>query len=244
MHLLARLTTCPLCTRRSSTVHGACAACLRRWHETSDRYVDTSGPWTRVWTRPYDDLARRTLHALKFGGAGALAAPLGAVLYRALHANDVRVGAVTYVPLHRHRRWERGYDQARAIAAAVAHGYGVPLVTTLRRTRRTSRQARLGRHDRTENVSGAFLSLVVPRAPIVLIDDVVTTGATTDACARTLMAGGARSVVIATLARADPPGCAGARTTEARYERASEHRDESRHHAHQGSREHLRVGVS
>ncbi|HKA90735.1 MAG TPA: phosphoribosyltransferase family protein, partial [Haliangiales bacterium] len=149
------------------------------------------------------------LRRLKFGGPGGagrreLARPL-ATLWRGTWpppAGDV----VAPVPLHPARLRVRGFGQAQALAEA-AHGlYGGPPIdaTALVRVRATAEQARLGRAARRRNVAGAFVA--APRVAgrrVVLVDDVVTTGATAAVAARALRAAGAASVTVLALARAD-----------------------------------------
>lgn len=144
------------------------------------------------------------VHALKYGDRPALARPLGRWL-----AGRVTLppGAlVVAVPLGRRRRQERGYDQAGRLAEALASAAGAGRLTgALRRTRETPPQVGRSRAARGANVAGAFTadpSLVAGRE-LVLVDDVVTTGATADAAARALLAAGARRVTVVALARAE-----------------------------------------
>ena len=101
---------------------------------------------------------------------------------------------VTWVPLARRRRAERGYDQARALAGAVARELGLPLTPLVRRTVRTAPQARRGAEERREAMRGAFTSIRAVPSRVVLVDDVLTTGATLASCATALVEGGAREV--------------------------------------------------
>jgi adenine/guanine phosphoribosyltransferase-like PRPP-binding protein len=115
------------------------------------------------------------------------------------------------VPLHPWRRFRRGFNQARDLAATL----GVPVLPVLRRTRATPPQTGLSLAGRRRNVRGAFeisprveryhRSLLVNRA-VVLVDDVRTTGATLDACARVLKQAGVAEVRALVAALAEPPG--------------------------------------
>jgi ComF family protein len=119
--------------------------------------------------------------------------------------------AVVPVPLSPSRQRERGYNQSEELARAVAESWGVPLRTDLlERTRATVTQTRLTPGQRLTNVSGAFRALA-DRASLrgqhfVLVDDVVTTGATLNACAAALHAGGARILSFMTFGRAPALG--------------------------------------
>jgi predicted amidophosphoribosyltransferase len=111
--------------------------------------------------------------------------------------------AVTWVPLARRRLGERGYDQARALAVAVGARIGLPVVRLARRTQATAPQARRSGADRRAAMAGAFepSGHAVPSS-VLLVDDVLTTGATASSCAEALVAGGAHDVSLLVAARA------------------------------------------
>jgi ComF family protein len=143
------------------------------------------------------------IRALKYGGRPAVARPLGGWL-----ASQVALPAgacVVEVPLARRRRIDRTYDQAALLAAHLAAAAGARrLRAALRRVRETPPQVGRSREARARNVEGAFWAdpRVVAGRDLVLVDDVVTTGATADAAARALKAAGARAVTVVALARA------------------------------------------
>jgi ComF family protein len=158
------------------------------------------------WCAPFAGVTRRALHALKYAGERRLAGPLGeAVAARWRHAG---AGGDLFVPLpvHEARRRERGYDQAELLAAAAAAGLGLPWEAALARTRATVPQYRLDRRRRATNVRDAFEVRAgwTPRVAgrwVVLVDDVVTTGATLVAAAEALLDAGALAVSAVTVAR-------------------------------------------
>jgi ComF family protein len=149
----------------------------------------------------YDGSLRDILHALKYDARRSLA-PRMAALMRA-QGSHVLEGAdlAVPVPLHRSRLRQRGFNQA----SDLARGLGLPCVDALRRTRATSSQTDLPAARRHANVRDAFAlrrRAVVEGRCVVLVDDVSTTGATLEACARILLEGGAREVRALTAARA------------------------------------------
>jgi ComF family protein len=149
----------------------------------------------------YDGALRSIVHALKYEGRRSLAKPLGALMKT--RGVEVLCGAdfAVPVPLHGSRRRERGFNQAEDLARHV----GLPVLRALRRSRRTPPQADLPAARRHNNVSKAFVlhgsADAIAGRIIVLIDDVSTTGATLDACARVLKMAGATEVRALTAAR-------------------------------------------
>jgi ComF family protein len=141
-----------------------------------------------------------------------LAGTLAGYMERALSI-DASFDAVVPVPLHWRKQWDRGFNQSDLLARHIASRRGIPVLHALRRKRATAVQAGLASAGRRRNVAGAFLlrsgakmEKIDPRLAgrkILLIDDVMTTGATASACASVLKRGGAKSVSLLTLARVD-----------------------------------------
>jgi ComF family protein len=148
----------------------------------------------------YAGSLRSIVHALKYDRRRSLAKELGVRL--AIHGSELLGGAdcVVPVPLHRSRHRARGFNQA----AEIARHLPVPVHHALRRIRATPSQTDLPAARRHANVRNAFAlrrSADVHDRIVVLVDDVCTTGATLDACARVLLDGGAREVRALTAAR-------------------------------------------
>jgi ComF family protein len=155
----------------------------------------------------YDDVARDLVHRLKYGDRLDLATTMGRWMARAGRELVEEADALLPVPLHWRRLWGRRFNQAAALAKAVAATRGLPVLTeALRRVRATPQQVGLSRSERAVNVQGAFAVTQHGKAAIfgkrlVLVDDVLTSGATVDTCARALLRAGARNVDVLVFAR-------------------------------------------
>jgi ComF family protein len=182
----------PLATWRTVSVPLArCPRCRR-----APRFVDRARA-----IGAYDGALRSVIHALKYEGRRSLARPLGALM-RQRGADMLEAAACAIpVPLHPSRHRRRGFNQASDLARQV----GIPVVPALRRVRATPTQTSLPAARRNANVRGAFAVArwdgLLDRATVVLIDDVSTTGATLEACARVLKEAGVREVRALTAAR-------------------------------------------
>lgn len=151
----------------------------------------------------YAGTLRKLIHLFKYSGMRRLARPLGDLLWDAL-PRDRQFDAVTAVPLHWRRRWQRGFNQSELLGKEIARRRGIPVMRVLRRASATRAQAGLSNAQRRENVAGAFRARRrVNGLRMLLVDDVMTTGATAGACARALKKAGARSVSLLALARVD-----------------------------------------
>lgn len=175
----------------------------------------------RLWLGAYDGPLARLVRALKYRGVTALAGWLGSCLGAEVGHAGWRPDLVCAVPLHAGRRRERGFNQAELLAREAARRLGVPYRPLLRRTRPTPRQARLDRASRRPNVRGAFASRPLAGSTVLLVDDVLTTGATVEACRDALVEAGAAEVWIAVVARTlrKPPAPAPAQRSELRRRR-------------------------
>ena len=155
----------------------------------------------------YDGSSRAQILALKYQDKTQLAPIFGAWLARTGAEYHGKVQAILPVPLHYWRLLKRRYNQAALLSHALGKQTGLPVwLDALKRTRATATQAGLARKGREDNMRGAFAVPPARRAQlkglsVLLVDDVMTTGATLNACARTLHDAGARDVYVLTIAR-------------------------------------------
>jgi ComF family protein len=153
----------------------------------------------------YEGALRKLVHLLKYGGVRPLARPLGGYLARVL-PREQRFDLIVPMPLHWRRRWQRGFNQAELLAREIARRWNAPVGNVVRRVRFTASQAGLTLAQRRLNVRGAFSAKRGVRLDgmrVLLVDDVLTTGASAGACARALKRAGTAHVALLTLARAD-----------------------------------------
>lgn len=155
----------------------------------------------------FDGTARELVHCLKYGDRTELAQTLGRMMTQAGRELIADAGLIVPVPLHRTRLWSRRFNQAAALAVVVSRLGGLPLSPlALARVKRTRQQVGLTRAQRAENLQGAFrvppgMKPQIEGRRILLVDDVLTTGATANAASRALLRAGAEAVDILTFAR-------------------------------------------
>src|SRR6202046_4862736 len=159
----------------------------------------------------FDEISRALVHALKYGDRLDLAPMMGRWLALAGRELLGEADALVPVPLHWRRNWARRFNQSGMLAAAVSSETGVPVAAAaLKRVKATLQQVGLSRSERAANIQGAFRVPAEGKAAIagrklVLVDDVLTSGATAEGCARALLRAGAANVDVLVFARvADP----------------------------------------
>jgi predicted amidophosphoribosyltransferase len=211
------LRPCPACLARATTRDGLCRPCRDRWlgartlgiAGTATGSASVPAPTDLVALGAYRGDLGRLVRAAKYRPDRRLLALIGTALGRRLEAaltEPAGVWLVVPVPGDRRRVRRRGVDHALLLAAAVASTLGRRAVVRpgLSRARRTRPQAGLNDAERRANLEGAVAWRLGPLggAPVVLVDDVLTTGATARACRAALAAAGAGRVVVAVAARA------------------------------------------
>ena len=202
-------TKCPFCGRvLERGEEGWCASCQEElpWAEPGDmRAVDfCDACLSPLW---YRDGVRDAMHRYKFGGGRGHAQLFGLLMAQCLQDRWTRpIDLITWAPLHPKRRRKRGYDQAELLARRVGELTGLTVESTLEKVRATAVQSQTvedeGRRANVKDAYRALPGLDLAGNRIVLIDDVVTSGATLSECAAALRQAGASSVVGLTFARA------------------------------------------
>jgi ComF family protein len=203
---------CAGCGREDAVLCARCRAPLRRRLEEPPGaplglpVALPPGILQLEWCAAYGGPVRAALQAYKYGGARRLREPLAEALAQRWRAAGRGGDVLTWVPVHASRRRERGFDQAEELARTMALQLGLPAAGCLQRRQRTAAQHALGQAQRASNTAGAFVA--VPGAEldiagrwVVVVDDIVTTGATLAGCAGALLEAGAGAVSAVTVAR-------------------------------------------
>jgi ComF family protein len=201
---------CAGCGRSGSLLCDGCRHAMRAPSDPEDRFVVAEGGTVigdafvaAIAGFAFEGSTRRALSALKYSGATRLAP----ILAEALDPTLGRLLAVTGpadlvpIPLHAERRASRGYNQAELIASWMARRHGLAVVHALKRIRPTTKQHRLNRVARLQNLRGAFRARGRAPPTVILVDDIITTTATLEACATVLRQAGASDVFGIAVAR-------------------------------------------
>ncbi len=197
---------CPICGELGET--GPCEKCRRILPDQP--YLQTlslPGKPRVLVAAPlrYQGEWKKTLHRFKFRDVPALDRSIASLTAGAAQRLPGPFDCVAYVPLHKKDRRKRGYDQSELLAKEVGRALSLPCVPLLEKCRQTETQHNLNRAQRLENPEGAYRA----RQPaaglsVLLVDDIVTTGATLSQCALALYAAGAKKVCCLCAAEASP----------------------------------------
>jgi ComF family protein len=192
--MFSSLIRCAVCRERASSSLGCCQECA------SDLFQITLKD-DLLALGVYNGRLEQAVRAFKFHGVRRLSNLFAHELAKAVKRSGWKIDTICPVPLHWSRRLERGYNQSVLIAKPLAKELGLVYTPHLQRIKRTQQQAKLSKFERVSNVEDAFFSKKC-QGRILLIDDVVTSGATTGACSEALLAAGASEVKVAAIAKA------------------------------------------
>ena len=188
---------CTLCGRPIQSGGKSCAECGRNIFA-----------FDRAWSAClYEGVLKELIHLFKYRGRLALSGILSGKIIEFIKDNAEiidGISLITFVPLYNGWPSEREYNQSGILAAAISREFKIPVSKALEKTARTRRQNELSREERLTNLTGAFKSkddAAIDGARILLIDDVMTTGATLSECAKILKGAGTEEVRCLTLAR-------------------------------------------
>jgi competence protein ComFC len=199
---------CAACARSIPILEGACPACSapgtegpcpvcagRHW------YLDAN-----ITVAEYRGVMKNILKELKFGRVRKLHAVLGALASGAVACRGVSADIITWVPMNAGKKRERGFNQSELIARFVSKQAGIPCRKLLSERHGAGVQRSLGVRDRFINILDRYKTAAgirISGQSVLVVDDIFTTGATVNECARQLKIAGARSVISITMARAD-----------------------------------------
>ena len=185
---------------QSHSIDFLCSDCKQNSHQTIEQNRSAT---------IYNERMKEYLALYKYRGKESLAIPFSRLLKVTYdhHYQNIPIDLITYVPLHSSRLQERSFNQAEQLATRVSSLVGKPVIDTLERTKETHKQSKSGKWERLEEMQGAFQVKTeaiqqINGKTILIIDDIYTTGATLNECAKELVRHGTKQVYSLTLARA------------------------------------------
>lgn len=151
----------------------------------------------------YKDMGKNVIHKLKYEGCSEISGVLSRLMHQKLLDEGIAVDAVVPVPIHPDKEQARGYNQAYLMAEELSAAMELPLWDCLTRTRQTTEQFKLDKHQRILNVRNAFCIKMLYNVRyhrVLLVDDIYTTGSTANECSRVLKQQGVQKVYVITAA--------------------------------------------
>ncbi len=199
--LFPYIARCVVCGTEKDVSAYLCPACAAEMDAL--RMVQTNAADLDAYAAyRYSGPAVSIVQSYKHGGSRWLSAFMAQAMLRASADAHLQFDCICHVPLHSKKKRKRGFDQAALLAKRIAGLTGKPCLTAIKRVRNTPSQTKLNATERKANMRGTFEAVQAVQGRVLLIDDVLTTGATVAECADILKAAGAQSVTVLTFARA------------------------------------------
>ena len=200
--IFSKRNYCPLCgENKVNKPNHICKSC-GEVIEISHRELDLNSIYIEeaYSSCTYNRIMRDQLHKFKFGGKSYLYQGFGEILIYTIEETELKdkIDAITFVPMHKKRKGQRGYNQSELLAQYVAKNLNLPLLDKhIVKHKWTVEQNKLGRAERKVNLIDSFKAINIEDIKgkeILIIDDIITTGATMEECGKTLMEAGAKTV--------------------------------------------------
>lgn len=191
--IFVKQQTCPVCNKVSEKGK-VCASCKNK--------NSLTGVVSCLYFK--DENVKDILHPYKYEGMFSLSKILSNMLIEAIDKEKIKFNLVAFVPAVKNRESKRGYNQSRILAEEIANHYNLPIIFALKKKSGIKTQVGLAKKDRLINLKNAFYideGISLLGRSVLIIDDVVTTGATLSECAKVLKGVGAREVWAATIAK-------------------------------------------
>ena len=151
----------------------------------------------------YDDMVKSIIISYKYKANSSLYIYLAKEITKMIKENNIQADIITYVPLHKRKKSQRGFDQSARLAMGISYLSGIPFKKTLIRKKYTQQQAMLDTKMREQNVKNAFTLKIdkkLSKKSVIIIDDIVTTGSTLNACIKMLVQSDAKIIIPITFA--------------------------------------------
>lgn len=200
---LFTIKRCEICRAELFTGKPFCAVCFNKLRELQLPERIERSDYVIFSLFNYGGDIQEIIQRMKFHGQRYLAGVLAEFIVTFIRRNSLPVDQVSFVPMYRKKRWVRGYDQAKDLALETSKRLDIPLIQLLERNRSTKSLYELGRIERRRILEGAMNYL--PDSPpgyTMIIDDILTTGSTIDACAKALSQGGREDYFFLVVAKA------------------------------------------
>ena len=200
-----RYRLCAKCSEKLPMISGhICQVCGAPINDESDYCIRCQNQES-VFERSrsplvYEGTAKHLIYEMKFLGKQYIAETLGAMMADCFVSNNMSADVIVFVPMTDKEKRKRGFNQAELLAREVGERLNIPVLPALVKIKETPPQKELTREDREKNLDGVFKCVFdeIRRLNVLLVDDIFTTGATSNECAKALLKGKAKSVNVLT----------------------------------------------